>query len=135
MLTMMWYKARQLRLYGIGKGGQQQSPSFQFTLPNNLTAPGFQTNVRRVRVTPEIAARIRRGENVSPDEIARAAKEAEEREPPPSPPPFNSLAGRGVVEEVQLQQETETEREERERNEWLPESITTPKKRSKGKKR
>ncbi|KAF9014361.1 hypothetical protein BDZ89DRAFT_1142397 [Hymenopellis radicata] len=48
-----WYLARRLRVHGIGKG-----------------APGFQTGVRRVRVTPEIAARIQRGEEVSPEEIA-----------------------------------------------------------------
>ncbi|GAW01038.1 hypothetical protein LENED_002608 [Lentinula edodes] len=45
--TRKWYLARRLRLHGIGKG-----------------APGFQTNVRRIRVTPEIAARIRRGEEL-----------------------------------------------------------------------
>ncbi|KAG5640654.1 hypothetical protein DXG03_007656 [Asterophora parasitica] len=112
-----WYQARRLRLYGIGKG-----------------APGFQTNVRRVRVTPEIAARIRRGETVSPDEIAQAAAEAEangngnEEEDPPR----NSLAGRGVVEERRLDQDKS---EPGPVNEWLPESITAPKKRAKGKKR
>ncbi|KAG6849922.1 hypothetical protein H0H93_003633 [Arthromyces matolae] len=109
-----WYKARQLRLYGIGKG-----------------APGFQTNVRQVRVTPEIAARIRRGEDVSPEEIARAA--ASESIANNESQPYNPLAGRGVVEEVQLGQtiasSTTTD------NEWLPESITSPKKRGKGKKR
>ncbi|KAG6899686.1 hypothetical protein C0993_007947 [Termitomyces sp. T159_Od127] len=72
-----------------------------------FTAPGFQTNVRKVRITPEIAARLRRGEEVSPEEIARAAA-ADEQEP------YNSLAGRGVVEEVQLGQEA---------NEWLPETA------------
>ncbi|KAF8073477.1 hypothetical protein FPV67DRAFT_1666249 [Lyophyllum atratum] len=110
-----WYLARQLRLYGIGKG-----------------APGFQTNVRRVRVTPEIAARIRRGENVSPEEIARAAAQAEEDEARGTTPPprVNSLAGRGVLEERQLE-----EKDSDSANEWLPESITGPKKRSKGKKR
>ncbi|KAG6831330.1 hypothetical protein H0H92_011245 [Tricholoma furcatifolium] len=106
-----WYKARQLRLYGIGKG-----------------APGFQTNVRRVRVTPEIAERIRRGEDVSPEEIARAAAKAEAEES--EAPAYNSLAGRGVVEEVQL-----GETQSSNTNEWLPENITNPKKRGKGKKR
>ncbi|GLB45541.1 hypothetical protein LshimejAT787_2301010 [Lyophyllum shimeji] len=111
-----WYLARRLRLYGIGKG-----------------APGFQTNVRSVRVTPEIAARIRRGEHVSPEEIARAAAEAEKEDARGTPPPrLNSLAGRGVVEEVQLQPSDEQKEPV---NEWLPESITGPKKRAKGKKR
>ncbi|KAG6879820.1 hypothetical protein C0992_011103 [Termitomyces sp. T32_za158] len=104
-----WYNARQLTVYGIGKG-----------------APGFQTNVRKVRVTPEIAARLQRGEQVSPEEIARAAAEAEADDG--TQEPYNSLAGRGVVEEVQLGKEQEV-------NEWLPESIKNPNKRSKGKKR
>ncbi|KAG6919652.1 hypothetical protein DXG01_003516 [Tephrocybe rancida] len=114
-----YWKLRQLRLYGIGKG-----------------APGFQTNVRQVRVTPAIAARIRRGETVSPEEIAAAAKEAEESgngEEAPEPR-TNSLAGRGVVEEVQLDQSKKGEDKEEEKNEWLPDNITTPRKRAKGRK-
>lgn len=71
-----------------------------------MTAPGFQTNVRRIRVTPEIAARLRRGENVSADEIARASAQAEED---------------GSATEIKSAA-----------NEWLPESLTTPKKKSKG---
>lgn len=35
-------------------------------------APGFQTNVKRIAVPPEIIARIRAGEEVSADEITRA---------------------------------------------------------------
>ena len=38
-----------------------------------VTAPGFQTSVAQIRVTPEIAARLRRGERVSPEEIAAAS--------------------------------------------------------------
>lgn len=63
---------------------------------------------------------------MSPEEIARAAAEAEADEG--TQEPYNSLAGRGVVEEVQLGKDQEV-------NEWLPESIKNPKKRSKGKKR
>ncbi|PBK97992.1 hypothetical protein ARMGADRAFT_1009902, partial [Armillaria gallica] len=95
-----WYLARKLKVHGIGKG-----------------APGFQTGVRRVRVTPDIAARIQRGEEVSPEEIAEsiAHAEREEKNGPPStgaptktrsPPP----------EPV---------------NEWLPESLSSPKKQGK----
>lgn len=40
-------------------------------------APGFMTNTRQIRVTPEIAARLRRGEQVSPEEIDAAVKAAE----------------------------------------------------------
>ncbi|KAH0586481.1 hypothetical protein H2248_007713 [Termitomyces sp. 'cryptogamus'] len=107
-----WYNARQLRVHGIGKG-----------------APGFQTNVRKVRITPEIAARLQRGENVSPQEIARATAEADEGKQEP----YNPLAGRGIVEEVQLGEKQKESAGQV--NEWLPESITNPKKRSKGKKR
>ena len=102
-----WYLARKLRLYGIGKG-----------------APGFQTGVKRIRVTPEIAARIRRGEEVSPEEIARAAAEAELSE------------ARRVPDETPVpRDEKESEAKSEAVNEWLPENITTPKKKAKGKRR
>ncbi|KAF8899807.1 hypothetical protein CPB84DRAFT_1780032 [Gymnopilus junonius] len=115
-----WYLARQLNLYGIGKG-----------------APGFQTNVRRVRVTPEIAARIRRGEDVSPAEIeaaSRAADEEEERQKlsssPNSASPVVGLP-RGVIEERD-DRHSINGKENGSVNEWLPESITKPSKRKKG---
>ncbi|KAG5351627.1 hypothetical protein C0989_005550 [Termitomyces sp. Mn162] len=123
-----WYNARQLRVHGIGKGGSCASLSQWLTLMP-LTAPGFQTNVRKVRITPEIAARLQRGENVSPQEIARATAEADEGKQEP----YNPLAGRGIVEEVQLGEKQKESAGQV--NEWLPESITNPKKRSKGKKR
>ncbi|KAK7048229.1 hypothetical protein R3P38DRAFT_2868118, partial [Favolaschia claudopus] len=105
-----WYLARRLRVHGIGKG-----------------APGFQTNVRKVRVSPEIMARIRAGEDVSPDEIAAASArmEAEER-------------GEAVPEPKKPETKTKTTplpTPSESANEWLPEGITTPKKRAKGKKK
>jgi hypothetical protein len=54
-----YLQKRRLQKHGIGKG-----------------APGFQTGVRQIRVTPEIAARLRRGEQVSPEEIAAASEAA-----------------------------------------------------------
>ncbi|KAJ7579254.1 hypothetical protein C8J56DRAFT_965235 [Mycena floridula] len=102
-----WYLARKLRLYGIGKG-----------------APGFQTNVRKLRVTPEIAARLRRGEQVSPEEIAAAAREAELNPPEPLPP------RQPLVEIVEKPRESSPPV-----NEWLPENLTSgSKKRSKKRK-
>ncbi|KAJ6584800.1 hypothetical protein B0H19DRAFT_927219, partial [Mycena capillaripes] len=111
-----WYLARRLRIHGIGKG-----------------APGFQTNVRKIRVPPELMARIRRGEDVSPDEIAAASArmEAEEREgsaPEPSPSKKSETKPKPVLKEV-------NEVPSEPANEWLPEGITAPKKRSKGKKK
>ncbi|KIY69319.1 hypothetical protein CYLTODRAFT_372904 [Cylindrobasidium torrendii FP15055 ss-10] len=100
-----WYLAHKLRTTGIGKG-----------------APGFQTNVRRVRVTADVAARIQRGEQVSPDEIAasiaRAQREDESAanststsaKSPPTPPP-------------------EPE------NEWLPQNLSSGKKQPKRRKK
>lgn len=38
------------------------------------------TNTRKLKVTPEIAARLRAGEQVSPEEIAAAVAAAEARE-------------------------------------------------------
>jgi hypothetical protein len=47
-------------------------------------APGFQTNIKRIAVPPEIIARIRAGEEVSADEITAAQdkmrREEEEKE-------------------------------------------------------
>jgi len=56
-------KARLLKEKGIGRG-----------------AAGFQTNVRRIAVPPEIAARIRRGEQVSAEEITEAQERAKRQE-------------------------------------------------------
>lgn len=90
------------------------------------TAPGFQTSVRRIRVTPEIAARIRRGEEVSPEEIARASAQAEED------------VKKGATSEARpvtrLDLE-ETQASQAPVNEWLPDSLTMPKKRGKGKRK
>ncbi|KAJ3930823.1 MAG: hypothetical protein NXY57DRAFT_1049303 [Lentinula lateritia] len=104
-VTRKWYLARRLRLHGIGKG-----------------APGFQTNVRRIRVTPEIAARIRRGEEVSPDEIAAASAKAEAGD-------VTSAISSSPKTEAQTSSSVEPV------NEWLPQSIITPKKRAKGKRK
>ncbi|KAJ4496354.1 hypothetical protein C8J55DRAFT_413152, partial [Lentinula edodes] len=103
--TRKWYLARRLRLHGIGKG-----------------APGFQTNVRRIRVTPEIAARIRRGEEVSPDEIAAASAKAGAGN-------VTSAVSSSPKTEAQTTSSVEPV------NEWLPQSIITPKKRAKGKRK
>ncbi|KAJ7644251.1 hypothetical protein FB45DRAFT_735553 [Roridomyces roridus] len=104
-----WYLARRLRVHGIGKG-----------------APGFQTNVRKIRVPPEIMERIRRGEEVTPEEItaASARMEAEEREGGTPAPPAKKP--QPVVETLSEQEPV---------NEWLPQGITAPKKRAKGKKK
>ncbi|KAJ7857630.1 hypothetical protein B0H14DRAFT_2750574 [Mycena olivaceomarginata] len=109
-----WYLARRLRVHGIGKG-----------------APGFQTGVRKIRVSPEIMARIRAGEDVSPDEIAAASArmDAEERGEVPLPQlkPTESRTTKAKAVEEEVPSDPV--------NEWLPEGITGPKKRSKGKKK
>ncbi|KAF4616927.1 hypothetical protein D9613_008560 [Agrocybe pediades] len=121
-----WYLARRLKLYGIGKG-----------------APGFQTNVGRVRVTPEIAARIRRGENVSPQEIEAASRALDEKEAREkntskgsSPGAFSGGLPRGVIEERDdrhlLGNQSSEKDDDSSTNEWLPDSITKPTKRRKG---
>ncbi|KAK0201554.1 hypothetical protein DFS33DRAFT_1385854 [Desarmillaria ectypa] len=97
-----WYLARKLKVHGIGKG-----------------APGFQTGVRRVRVTPDIAARIQKGEVVSPEEIAESIARAEreaENGPPSSAAPTKTKTTSPPAEPV---------------NEWLPESLSGPKKQGK----
>ena len=108
-----------------------------------LLAPGFQTNVRRIRVTPEIAARIQRGEQVSAEEIEAASKKANEEEVTSMSPSKETSSNAGVntlpmriIEErddrsITSQQKKDVPVE----NEWLPDSVTGPKKRGKGKKR
>lgn len=91
---------------------------------SRYVAPGFQTNVRRIRVTPEIAARLRRGEEVSPDEIAAASAKAEADE-------RNGTVSSFSPPEPQTQEPTASEPI----NEWLPPSLNTPKKRAKGKRK
>ncbi|EDR01748.1 uncharacterized protein LACBIDRAFT_310529 [Laccaria bicolor S238N-H82] len=110
--TRRWYVARRLRVHGIGKG-----------------APGFQTNVRQLRVTPEIAARLRRGEKVSPEEIAAAAAKAQEEE---QKTPY---VPRIIEERHDRPKLNPTPPPAEPVNEWLPESLTGPKKRVKGKRR
>ncbi|KAF8650346.1 hypothetical protein AX16_005286 [Volvariella volvacea WC 439] len=134
-----WYLARRLRLYGIGKG-----------------APGFQTSVRKVRIPPELAERIKRGEHVSPEEIAAATKRIEEQE-------RQTQSANGAASSVESSRKPDPyahlrdlqERDDRQPvqgdasgrgkssdngsgkvdNDWLPESITAPKRRGKAKKK
>jgi hypothetical protein len=90
--------ARKLKKTGIGKG-----------------APGFLTSVKRVAVPPEIAARIRRGEEVSPEEISAAIAAASQRASisATSPPP--------TVEDVpSLRTDSDTNDSN---NEWLPDHL------------
>ncbi|EFI27219.1 hypothetical protein CC1G_15047 [Coprinopsis cinerea okayama7 len=125
-----WYLSYRLKVHGIGRG-----------------AKGFQTNVRQVRVTPEIAERLRRGEEVSPEEIAAAAAKMEELErqgkapaPAPRPPP--------VFEDEKPFYDSRTPRppspprgtpskktNDNVDNEWLPDTVTkTTKRKTRGKK-
>ena len=99
-----------------------------------------------MRVTPEIAARIRRGEDVSPAEIEAASRAADAREAaeakanggaPPSGQPFAGSLPRGIIEERDdrhLIEKDDTDDAASSSNEWLPESITKPSKRRKGRK-
>jgi len=103
-------------------------------------APGFQTNVRRIRVTPAIAARIRRGEQVSPEEIEAASKKADEEDVTSKSSGnggsgVNTLPTRIIEERDDRNVTDQKKKDDPVDNEWLPDSITGPKKRGKGKKR
>ncbi|KAH6907622.1 hypothetical protein BKA70DRAFT_1104684 [Coprinopsis sp. MPI-PUGE-AT-0042] len=124
-----WYKSYQLRVYGIGRG-----------------AKGFQTNVGKVRITPEIAERIRRGEDVSPAEIEAASKRMDELEKAgqlpstpqkkPQPPPQVWEDEKPFVDERTPREVSPVRRAGRtparrqssssgdQANEWLPDHIT-----------
>ncbi|QRV72222.1 hypothetical protein RhiJN_15163 [Ceratobasidium sp. AG-Ba] len=95
-------------------------------------APGFMTNVRKVAITPELAERLRRGEEVSPEEIAAAQEEAAKN-------PTVTLRRRDIVERDDRPATTDdSDREPDTRggkkrrgadpseNEWIPEGHTRP---------
>ena len=138
-----WYLARKLRIHGIGKGGAYLwilVVNLIFNASRPVLAPGFQTNVRRIRVTPEIAARIQRGEQVSPEEIEAASKKANEEEATSESPSKETSSNAGVntlpmriIEERDDRDIISQKRKDE--GEWLPDSVTGPKKRGKGKKR
>ncbi|KAL9939236.1 hypothetical protein V8E36_002049 [Tilletia maclaganii] len=79
-------------------------------------APGFQTSVKRVAVPAAIAARIRAGEDVSPEEIEAAQREAAE------------AAARGATIGTSSAYHNSSPIVERRKeappvNEWLPENL------------
>ncbi|CAE6503336.1 unnamed protein product [Rhizoctonia solani] len=92
-------------------------------------APGFQTSVKKVVITPELAERLRRGEEVTPEEIAAAQAEAEKN-------PTVTLRRRDIIErDDRVQTTDDSDREpdtrggkkarravESAENEWIPES-------------
>lgn len=83
--------ARKLARTGIGRG-----------------APGFQTGVKRIAVTPEIAARLRAGEQVSTEEIEAAVEKARAKE---------NAKEKEKNEEKKVTKVDESAEE----NEWIPE--------------
>ena len=114
-----------------------------FSMPTYpALAPGFQTNVRRIRVTPDIAARIQRGEQVSAEEIEAASKKENEDEATSKSPSketsntgVNTLPMRIIEERDDRNISNHKKKDDPVENEWLPDSITGPKKKGKGKKR
>ena len=110
---------------GLAKEVSCVSHLIELYLMLSVEAPGFQTSVRKIRVTPEIAARLRRGEEVSPEEIAAASAQAEEQERP-----------RDIVEtRLDVPSPASASPSESPVNEWLPENLTAPKRRGKGKRK
>jgi hypothetical protein len=88
--------------------------------------------VKKLHVTPEIAARMRRGEEVSPEEIDAAVRTAN----PKSEEGTGGLPGMRVIEERDDRHliNVEKNKEGEVVNEWLPDSVTRPSKRKKGRK-
>ncbi|KAK0556397.1 hypothetical protein OC846_001222 [Tilletia horrida] len=81
-------------------------------------APGFQTSVKRIAVPAALAARIRAGEQVSPEEIEAAQREAE------------AAAARGATighasSLPSASSATINERRKEPVNEWLPDNLQT----------
>ncbi|KAE8224272.1 hypothetical protein CF319_g2810 [Tilletia indica] len=81
-------------------------------------APGFQTGVKRVAVPAALAARIRAGEQVSPEEIEAAQREAAEAAAKGATiGTSSSMSGGGGGVEQRRSQPVEPV------NEWLPEGL------------
>jgi hypothetical protein len=101
--------ARKLARTGIGKG-----------------APGFITaGTRRLAVTPELAARLRRGETVTPEEIEAAQKAAAA---------YADGGASSSSASATPDMPTETSRSTAAENEWLPDNLkNTTKRKPKGK--
>jgi len=75
-------------------------------------------------VTPEIAARLRRGEQVSPEEIEQASARA-----------ISQKSAGDVVQDTGVGAEKDSSQTgDSEPNEWLPDTITRPKRRTRSKK-
>lgn len=104
-------------------------------------APGFITNTRKLKVTPEIAARLRRGEQVSPEEIEAAVKDAEAKaaaaeatedsmqdSEPSSPPRRRSTRNTKAKEAAKSLPPSKhvppKEEPASDANEWIPETHT-----------
>ncbi|CCF53058.1 hypothetical protein NDA18_003136 [Ustilago nuda] len=64
------------RFFGAGKKGGYTG-KYDPKTGLGRGAPGFQTGVKRMAVTPEIAARMRAGEQVSQEEIEEALARAQ----------------------------------------------------------
>ncbi|CAD6893895.1 unnamed protein product [Tilletia controversa] len=93
-------------------------------------APGFQTSVKRVAVPAALAARIRAGEQVSPEEIEAAQREAAEAAAKGATigtsSSLPSASGSGAVERTRYNEVV---------NEWLPENLQGAAGARKGKKK
>ncbi|PKI85675.1 hypothetical protein MVES1_000746 [Malassezia vespertilionis] len=63
-----WFAYSRLTLPSSKPGGGAYDPQTGI----GRGAPGFQTNVRRVALPADLVARIRAGEEISPEEIAAA---------------------------------------------------------------
>jgi hypothetical protein len=99
--------ARKLKKTGIGKG-----------------APGFLTSVKKVAVTPEIAARLRRGEHVSPEEIAACQN------------PSAAVSQQSPIVTASPPSTEDAPPKADDSNEWLPEHVkNTPKRKPKSKRK
>ena len=83
-------------------------------------------------MTPEIAARIRRGEQVSPEEIDAAVRRADLKNEAEQGAP-GGLPSMRVIEERDDRHLVNVEKN-KEENEWLPDSVTKPSKRKRGRK-
>ncbi|SPO23447.1 uncharacterized protein UTRI_02126 [Ustilago trichophora] len=64
------------RFFGTGKRGGYTG-KYDPKTGLGRGAPGFQTGVKRMAVTPEIAARMRAGEQVTAEEIEAAVAKAQ----------------------------------------------------------
>ncbi|PWN50349.1 hypothetical protein IE53DRAFT_315964, partial [Violaceomyces palustris] len=112
-LFIVGYVATKLR--GGDKRGRGFDQKYDPKTGIGRGAPGFQTGVKKLQVTPEIAARLRNGENVSQEEMEESLKRFQE-----------SKATQGMTTAINKSRNQVKKEKMVQDNEWLSHLSSSP---------